>query len=112
LIYLPRREIWEENVHNIRLLIDAQQDQIDIDLPFQSVMRSGRIYGLGVGKSYWRKEYALRRRMKRSMRDRLGMGGDSYVPGRLEQSCTFDDPMFEDVDIFDFMWDPYGSDMS
>lgn len=111
LIYLPRREIWEENVHNIRLLIDAQQDQVDIDLPFQSVMRSGRIYGLGVGKSYWRKEYALRRRMKRSMRDRLGMGGEAYVPGRLEQACTFDDPMFEDVDIFDFMWDPYGSDM-
>ena len=24
LIYLPRKEIWEENVHNIRLLVDAQ----------------------------------------------------------------------------------------
>jgi hypothetical protein len=106
LIYLPRKEIWEENVHNIRLLVDAQQDQIDIDLPFQAVMRSGRIYGLGVGKSYWRKEYAMRRRVKRNI---LGGG---YGPSKdLEQVCTFDDPMFEDVDIFDFMWDPYGSDM-
>jgi hypothetical protein len=112
LLYLPRREIWEENVHNVRLLMDAQQDQIDIDLPFQAVMRSGRIYGLGVGKSYWRKDYALRRRLKQSMRSRLGMSGDQYVPGRLEPACTFDDPMFEDVDIFDFMWDPYGSDMN
>jgi len=105
LIYLPRKEIWEENVHNIRLLVDAQQDQIDIDLPFQAVMRSGRIYGLGVGKSYWDKRYALRRRLKRSV---LGGG---YAPGKLEHACVFDDPTFEDVDIFDFMWDPYGSDM-
>jgi len=105
LLYLPRREIWEENVHNVRLMIDAQQDQIDIDLPFQAVMRSGRIYGIGVGKSYWRKEYALRRRMKKSTLF------DRYVPGKLESACVFDDPMFEDVDVFDFMWDPYGSDM-
>ena len=105
LIYLPRKEIWEENVHNIRLLIDAQQDQIDIDLPFQAVMRSGRIYGLGVGKSYWDKRYAYRRRMKKSVLR------ESYTPGGLESVCTFDDPTFEDVDIFDFMWDPYGSDM-
>jgi hypothetical protein len=112
LLYLPRREIWEENVHNIRLLMDAQQDQIDIDLPFQAVMRSGRIYGLGVGKSYWRKDYALRRRVKKSMRSRLGMGGPEYVHGDLEHACIFDDPCFEDVDIFDFMWDPYGSDMN
>jgi len=107
LIYLPRKEIWEENVHNIRLLVDAQQDQIDIDLPFQAVMRSGRIYGLGVGKSYWRKEYALRRRVKPKM-----LGGGYTVDPKLRQVCTFDDPMFEDVDIFDFMWDPYGSDMN
>jgi hypothetical protein len=62
MLYLPRHPRWEENVANVRLLIDAQQDQIDIDLPFQAVMRSGMIYGLGVGKTFWRKEYAQRGR--------------------------------------------------
>jgi hypothetical protein len=47
MLYLPRQEQWEENVDSVRLLIDAQQDNIDIDLPFQAVMRSGMIYGLG-----------------------------------------------------------------
>src|SRR4051812_37803448 len=51
MLYLPRHEQWEHNVQNIRLLIDAQQENIDIDLPFQAVMRSGRIYGIGVGKT-------------------------------------------------------------
>jgi hypothetical protein len=105
MLYLPRKEEFAENVQNVRLLIDAQQDQIDIDLPFQAVMRSGRMYGLGVGKCYWRKEYATRRRIK----PRIFRPGEFKV-GSLQQECVFDDPMFEDVDIFDFMWDQYGSD--
>jgi hypothetical protein len=36
MLYFPRREQWAENVVNVRTLIDAQQDQIDIDLPFQA----------------------------------------------------------------------------
>ena len=35
----------------------------------------------------------------------------SYILGESKPEVTFDDPMFEDVDVFDFMWDPYGSDM-
>ena len=65
MLYLPREERWRD-VEAIRLLIDSQQDQIDIDLPFQDVMRSGRIYGLGVGKCYWRREHSVRRRVKRA----------------------------------------------
>ena len=105
LLYMPREERWEQNVEAVRLLIDAQQENIDIDLPFQAVMRSGRIYGLGIGKTFWRKEYGRRRRVKRQM-----FKPGSYMPGRLERVLTFDDPDFEDVDIFDFMWDPFGSD--
>jgi hypothetical protein len=107
MLYLPRDEKWQANVQNVRLLVDAQQDQIDIDLPFQSVMRSGRIYGLGVGKTYWSKRYELQRQMVAS-RNPLTKG---YTLGPQRLKCTFDDPMFEDVDVFDFMWDPYGSDM-
>lgn len=109
MLYLPRDERWELNVQNVRLLIDSQQEQIDIDLPFQAVMRSGMIYGLGVGKSFWRREYANRRRMKR--RTLRLPGRSEYVLGRMENACVFDDPDFEDVDVFDFGWDQYGSNI-
>ena len=109
LLYLPRDEQWRKNLETVRLLIDSQQEQIDIDLPFQAVMRSGRIYGLGVGKTYWRKEERTRRKMER--RVLRGPLMSSHVLGPPRAEVTFDDPMFEDVDIFDFMWDPYGHDV-
>jgi hypothetical protein len=62
--------------------------------------------GLGIGKSFWRKEYAPRRRVKRRM-----FLPDAFKVGRVENQCIFDDPDFEDVDPYDWMWDPYGSDM-
>jgi hypothetical protein len=103
MLYLPRHEQWEHNVQNIRLLIDAQQENIDIDLPFQAVMRSGRIYGLGVGKTFWRKDYEP----AREVRQRTFRPGKFYL-GKRKFKCVFDDPDFEAVDIFDFMWDPMG----
>jgi hypothetical protein len=105
LLVLPRDEQWRKNLEAVRLLLDRQQNQISIDLPFQAVMRSGRIYGLGVGKTYWRKEVRNRRRVQRNM-FRPG-----FNVGKLQAEVTFDDPVFEDVDVFDFMWDPYGSDL-
>lgn len=107
ILILPRSDRYVENVANMRLLIDKQQDQIDIDLPFQAVHRSGRIYGLGVGKTFWRTEFANRRRMV-LIDKRKG----TFGPSGLERVKTFDDPCFEDVDIFTFGWDPYGSSMS
>jgi hypothetical protein len=101
MLFLPRKERWADNVDNVRVLHDAQQDQIDIDLAYQAVMRSGRIYGLGVGKSFWRKEYARRRRaVERTFAGQL-VGtkfGRSYKLGDVEMVCVFDDPDFEDVD--------------
>jgi hypothetical protein len=106
MLVLPRDEQFRKNLEAIRLLLDRQQSQINIDLPFQAVMRSGRIYGLGVGKCYWRKEVRQRRRVQRRM-FRPG-----FQVGSLQAEVTFDDPVFEDIDVFDFMWDPYGSDMN
>ena len=106
LLYLPRQEQWEDNVANVRMLIDAQQENIDIDLPFQAVMRSGRIYGLGVGKPYWRREFTKRRQVKRRL-----LRPGKYVVGPLKHECVFDDPDFIDWDVFDFMWDPMGSSL-
>jgi hypothetical protein len=65
MLYLPREQKWEENAENVRELIDWQQDQIDVELTWQDIMRSGFIYGLGVGKAFWRKEYAPQREVRR-----------------------------------------------
>lgn len=105
LLYHPRDEQWRKNVETVRLLINAQQSQITIDLPFQMVMRAGRIYGLGIGKTYWRTEVKSRRRMERH-----ALIPSQLVLGKSKPEVVFDDPMFEDVDPFDFMWDPYGYD--
>jgi hypothetical protein len=103
MLYLPRDERWEENVENLRMLMDAQQERVDIELTFQEVLRSGMIYGLGASKTFWRKEYARRRKIRR----RTFKPGE-YVPGKLERVCTFDDPDYEDIDIFDLMWSEFG----
>jgi hypothetical protein len=107
MLYLPRHEQWEENVDSVRLLIDAQQEQIDVELTFQDVMRAGMIYGLGAGKSFWRTEYAPRQRVRRKI-----FRPNEYKLSRVFMEKVFDDPDFEDIDIFDLMWDPYGCDVN
>jgi len=106
LLVEPRDEQWVENVRAVKMLINAQQEQINIDLPFQEVMRSGHIYGLGVGKSYWKHEVKFRRRMQRNTLD-LG-----YNLSNREPYVHFDDPFFEAIDIRDFMWDSRGYDIA
>lgn len=111
LLYLPRDEQWEDNVESVQMLIDAQQEAIDIDLPFQDVMRDGQIYGLGVGKTSWDHQVRMVRKMKSRILPRpASMGGSSYL-GDPEEVVTFDGPRFESVDLWDFAWDPYGYDM-
>jgi hypothetical protein len=98
LLYLPRSERWEQNVDALRMMMDAQQEQVDIELEFQDVLKSGYIYGLGVGKALWRKEYALKRVQRRRM-----FRPNEFRPTGLQEVCTFDDPDFENVDVYDFM---------
>jgi hypothetical protein len=104
LLVIPRRPSDEINVENVRLLIDAQAENVDIELAFQDVLKAGYIYGLGVGKALWRKEYAYKRVQRRRM-----FRSNEFRQSKLLETCTFDDPDFEDVDPFDFMWDPFGS---
>jgi hypothetical protein len=110
LLYLPRDEQWRPNVQSVQLLIDAQQEQIDIDLPFQGCMRAGQMYGLGVTKTYWDKRVQMSRRMEpRTIPQPPEQGGTHYL-GEPKPRVLFDDPRCEDLDVFDFMWDPYGYD--
>lgn len=107
---LPRDEQWIENVQYVQMMLNAQQEQIDIDLPFQEVMRAGQMYGLGVGKTFWDKKTHMRQRMQpRTIPRPQAMGGSHYL--KTEQKVKFDDPRFEDVDVFDFVWSPYAYNM-
>jgi hypothetical protein len=61
--------------------------------------------GSAFGKVLWRKQYATRRRAaKRTFRP-------GYHAGVVTRELVFDDPDFVDVDVFDIMWDPFGSDV-
>lgn len=104
MIVTPRDEQWRKNVEAIRLLLDRQQDQIDIDLEYQAAMRSGRLFGLGGTKTYWRKETAKRRKVEPRI---FKMG---FKVGSLMDEVSFDDPMCEAFDVYDFLWDPHGYD--
>jgi hypothetical protein len=106
MLYLPRHERWVDNVQPLQMLMDSQQEQVDVELTFQDQMRAGYIYGIGFGKSFWRKEYALKRQVRRRM-----FRPNEFAPGKLLETCTFDDPDYEDLDVFDVMWDPFGSDV-
>jgi hypothetical protein len=53
ILVLPQDGQSERNVQNMKATIDAQQERIDLELKLQAVVKSGLMYGLGVGKSYW-----------------------------------------------------------
>jgi hypothetical protein len=110
MLVLPRRKKWEQNAKNQSLLIDAQQEQIHYELTMQETCKTGLIYGLGVQKGGWHTVKKSRRkpRVKPLIPKK---GGPDYVLGPVVERTSFDDPMCWDVDPFDFLWDPYGSDL-
>lgn len=111
LLYLPRHEKWEPNVEAVQALIDAQQEAIDIDLPFQDVMRDGQIYGLGVGKTSWDRQVRKARKVKPRLVPLPEKDGGEHYLSEAEEEVTFDGPRFESVDLWAWAWDPYGYDM-
>jgi hypothetical protein len=91
----------EDNAENHRLLIDSQQSngEFNYDLVLQDVAKDGFIYGLGPQKTYW----------KRSTRQAVQVVPHVYTGEPCYQECretTFDDPIAESIDPFNFFWDP------
>jgi hypothetical protein len=100
MLVLPRNQESEQNVENMRMLIDSQQEQIDYELVLEDIAKNGLIYGLGVQKTGWRKEVRTKRALEPT----------TYRTGHLERETThttFDDPYAEAVDPFDWLWDPH-----
>lgn len=88
------------NVENMRVTIDAQQEQIRYMLSCQTTAKTGQIYGLGVRKTMWRSE-------RRDSFTLAKATGNSDFEWTTEPRRTgFEDPDSQDVDIFNFLWDP------
>ncbi len=108
MLFLPRDPQGDANSVNVRLMVDAQQQAIDFDLELVDVAKTGFIYALGIGKTFWRQDWTLERKVKRTLRSLL-QGKEEYRLGGVTRRLTFDDPDFISVDPYDFAWDEYGS---
>lgn len=109
ILVLPKGQATPRNIENMKALIDDQQGNISLELRLQSVVKSGLQYGLGVGKTYWRRQEGKRAQL-------VPLSG--LHPARLigkqwtVETCSemlFDDPTFEPIDPRKFGWDPFAS---
>lgn len=106
MIIVPRDEEALGSVRNMKLVVDAQQKQIDYETVLQSIGKDGLIYGLGVGKTRWKYETRMQTHLAPSM-----VNPENFVETPPEETVTFDDAVAERVDPFDFIWDPLGDSM-
>jgi hypothetical protein len=84
------------------MLIDAQQEQIDIELEFQDVMRSGMIYGHRVQQGVLAARVRDRRRVKRRM-----FKPGAYVVGEASRNSSSTTRTSRTSTSSTAMWDPY-----
>lgn len=91
-----------ERAEAVRHLFEERQSEIDFALKLIPTARRGLKYGLGVQKTFWnRKEHnwtAIER----------GIFGQRKVTPRTE---VIEGPDNEDVELYDFFWDPAGKDV-
>jgi hypothetical protein len=108
MLVLPRDRPSESNVETMKLLIDAQQEQIRYEMALQPIVKTGLIYGFAVQKTFWHTEL----RDKTRWVQRLVPEPDKpdFVT-KTQQEVAFDDPDIAEVDPFDFFYDPTGYDM-
>jgi hypothetical protein len=109
ILVLPRNEASDRNVEYMRALLDAQSEGIDLELKLQSVIKSGLMYGLGVGKAYWRRHEQVRPTREPASWV-LRKLGHEYAAGTCVEPL-FDDPTFEHVPVTDFFWDAFAANI-
>lgn len=102
---LPRNSLSEANTPNVKATLEAQQEQISYELRLQTIGKDGLIYGTGVQKCYWKRDYRQRRQNLPSAEPAGGM-----VPVELAH-MVFDDPDAVAVDPRDFIVDPFAAEL-
>jgi hypothetical protein len=101
---LPRGDVAPENVEAMKFVMDAQTEKMRFGLKLHPVCKDGLMYGLGVGKTFWRTEYRNRKRLAEATE------GAGFVSVEKPEA-QWDDPDFGAIDPWDFFWDPYGEDV-
>jgi hypothetical protein len=96
---LPLDHQAEESCPRLRHLYKRDADLIDYDTTLQEVARSGLRYGLGVMKTFWEEQWALKPTVETKY---LGLSSKVVT----KRTCSHAGPQAEAVDIFDFRWDP------
>lgn len=105
MLFLPADADSAENTENMRWLVDRQQEACDYELSLQTTAKTGLVAALGVRKTYWK-----RTQSRETYKLTPKLAGSGYA----QTSCTavdWDDPWSEDVDPYDFLWDPFGNSM-
>lgn len=118
ILILPGDGASEENVKNMKAVVDEQQGNISLELKLQSVAKNALIYGLGVGKSYWSYHEGQRTQVvpaTSGQRLARALTGDFSEAAKWSvETCAeplFDDPTFEAIPVRDFFWDPYAANI-
>lgn len=101
----PRTQASEANVANVKAMLEAQHDNMNYGLTLQTIAKDGLIYGTGVQKTYWKREWMKRRQLMPSSEPGAGM-----VETELLQQ-VYDDPDCVAVDPKDFIGDPFCEDI-
>lgn len=110
-LVLPGNRASEANVEPVSAVIKAQQRRMKSELALQDIARSGLLYGLGVGKGGWRCQYGKRPKLV-PKRDPKTLAREGWSVSDPESAEVWDDPWFEQIDIYDFLWNRYGSNMT
>ena len=82
MLILPRNMASEENVKNIKAIIEAQQAQVNYNLTLQSIARDALQLGLGVQKVIWRKERHASFMLQPRANRQAGQSGFVVAPDR------------------------------
>ena len=61
MLTLPRERVAEQNIENMKFIIDAQQEQMNYPMSLQTSGKDGLLYGLAISKLYWRTEERIAR---------------------------------------------------
>lgn len=104
MLALPNNQAAEHSRLPVEKQFERDQNAMNYAMKLQDVARSGLIYGLGVGMTYWDERYRTTRERKK----RLLLPGETV---NRKSRKVFEGPGFEAVDIYDFFWDPSAKDM-
>lgn len=101
----PRKPEARESARAVEEYINQLQLEVSYDLKLQPTARRGLTYGIGVQKTFWRKQT---RNMVQTV---PSVSGKGYAAVKQEV-VLYEGPDAEDVEIRDFFWDPVAKDIN